>query len=230
MRGVGGLAVRPSFWVWSLSPVSSLLLLAGTASAAQLTEISWEVTGGTVFTTFGPCCTPITGGSLVYHPPGEFVSTPVANLVGGSFVLTLMGSTVYSSTTITHSVSVRLPGPQPTGNNFASISPGSFAGSAGGLQPAGSWDGLSIASGQISSCAFGAGGSACQAGWRYVLESLSVYPPAGANFTLGNEVRTQIAEASATSWAGRGLLGAGLLGLGLAGLVSGRLRRPGPSR
>lgn len=79
---------RVSSWAAAQVAALSLLALAGPGSAAQITQISYDVTSGTFS---GPNSTgPITGGSLVYTPPGGVVSTP-GNFPGGYLFLTLTG-------------------------------------------------------------------------------------------------------------------------------------------
>jgi hypothetical protein len=72
------------------------------ATAAEIIQISYDVTGGTMLA--WPGATPIVGGSLVYTPPGGAVSTPANFTTGGSVRLRLEGQSLASYYSISASV------------------------------------------------------------------------------------------------------------------------------
>ncbi len=88
--------MRPTFLTHTVAAVFALTMMAGEASAVQVTHISWDITGGS-FDSIGGFLAigPITGGSLNWTPPGGTVSTPVTNLAGGTWALILTGPSGY---------------------------------------------------------------------------------------------------------------------------------------
>ena len=73
-------------------PLLTLLpfLAAAPAQAASITGISWTVTGGAAYVG-GALGTPatITGGSVVYTPPGTVVTPPNTLVYGGTITVSL---------------------------------------------------------------------------------------------------------------------------------------------
>ena len=68
-----------------------LILAASPVSAANISQIQWDVTGGTFD---GPNSTgPVLGGTLTFTPAGGVLATPVsnANHQGHAFALSLTG-------------------------------------------------------------------------------------------------------------------------------------------
>ena len=75
--------MRRAFLVRTVAAVFAVVLLAGQASAALITQISWSITGGSMT---GPSASgPVTGGSFTITPVLGTLSTPGS----GSFVWTL---------------------------------------------------------------------------------------------------------------------------------------------
>ncbi len=64
--------MRPAFLTHTVAAsVLAVTLVAGQASAVQVTHISWDVTGGSFVSELGVLAKgPITGGSLNWTPPG----------------------------------------------------------------------------------------------------------------------------------------------------------------
>ena len=66
------------------------LTLAGVAAAAPISQVSWNVTGGSfgggIFTSG-----PITGGAVTFTPVGGSISTPALGGTIGGWTLTLSG-------------------------------------------------------------------------------------------------------------------------------------------
>jgi hypothetical protein len=71
-----------------LSAAFLLAASAGQAPAAQITRISWDVTGSPLDNPESP--NPVDGGSVVYIPPGGSVSTPALGLSGGTLYGTFL--------------------------------------------------------------------------------------------------------------------------------------------
>ena len=191
-----------------------LTLLAGHAQAAQVTSVSYTVTGGTFS---GPNLSgAITGGSVTYNAPSPYLSTSTR-----CFGLGDCGSIV----------SLVLTGPAGTWSLLAplqiataTIYPTVFLGGFlrgfynQNKQAANFQSGASVLSGAIISTAFARAG--------YYTPNIGAIRYSGTSpgmshaFTIGNEIRTVVPEPGIDA-----LLSLGLLGLAAGGATRARRRR-----
>ena len=212
--------MRRAFLLHTVSAVFAMTMMAGQAPAAQIAQISYSVTGGTFNRSGGIA---ITGGTLVYTPPGGSVSTPAYNVYGGVLQLSLTG-TQFSVLSSFFSVSFA--------GNLSDFVRANFT-------TAGDFTVLALRT-QSTGNPFGASGYPVplplirahldlfdlEAGVSFgtVTGSTLVGGSFDHRFTIGSEVRTLVPEPGTAT-----LLGLGLLGLGLVatsrGATSRALRR-----
>ncbi len=186
--------------------VFALALSAGQATAAQITRISYTVTGG-LFS--GPqSIGPISGGSLVYTAPAPYVSTPVYAGRGRSVSLFLTGPSGFFSI-----VFPSLPSSPIRVDLTASYA--FFSGQAL----------VGFQSGTKSYAAQRVGFDASYSLFDYDANVSDAGQLFVHDFTIGNEIRTLVPEPSIALLLGLGVLGLGLMASGLGAARSRRRTR-----
>jgi hypothetical protein len=201
--------MRLRFRTCILSAVFALAT-AGQAFAAEISQFSWSVTGGTFGGSGGNFATgAITSGSVVYTPPGGSVATPAGLITGGSAAISLVG-TLGSFSAVVNAGGAGASIGAPSMFLFTSFPidtavPGFSAGTAG--------------SGSINSAwVFGGGcgisGFICVQGYNSMSASFV------HRLQLGVEVRTVVPEPATGT-----MLGLGLLGIGMATRARGAAAR-----
>ena len=186
------------------------------ATAAQITQISYRITGDVFLGPVATADSPITGGSLVYTPPAP-VSTPGVpspigvQVTGGSLFLSLFGPggslsyfwpSVHRArfTALAFYVEVGYPTPPPG---------------------VGHYGGYPIEDAGMAFSAYNGSGSGQVGGRVHITPAQTI--TWAFNFGAGSEVRTLVPEASPSA-----LLGVGLVLLGFAARrTSRRLWPPG---
>lgn len=185
-----------------LVAAASLLLAATPASAALITEISWDVTGGTFDGTVAGGA--ITGGSVVWTAPGGGVTTAFVG-PGGTLQIVLSGTTGYAKGTVAAVVVQSLAAGFKA--NVGPVTPFVVGTAPPGSIPA---DNVMLGGATSTFMANVAGSGSSTLFWSGLFTSLtSSTLSSNILFAFGNEVRTVVPEPSTATLFGLGLLALG---------------------
>ena len=203
--------MRRSFWTHTVATVFALTMMAGQASAAPFSSISYTVTGGTFNGAY--LTGPVTGGTLVYTLQSGYYA--VSHCPGSCLPATMFLSLRNNSQTFT----ARLTLKSLTVNTLV------FAAADGtvGIPPiSGMSGGAALFAVHFTASAITGSGSGHVAGQAGIVTG-----PAFSFthiFFIGSEVRTLVPEPGTATLLGLGLLGLGCVAGG-GGVTARALRR-----